>query len=131
MAGRWRKEGVSTVMGVGFLCHSASDPALKAPLTQRRSAYPGRVEVLQVSRPAVRADNRPGPRGTQRPILRLPFGQQDGLLVEQQLQLRTALDVRTPVLLRLGDPVQRGPLREVVLEGVGVGVEVGHRIAIR
>ncbi len=81
------------------MCQATHDPALKAPLTERIPALLGRVEVLQVSRPAVRADNRPGPGGTQRPILRLPCAQQDGLLVERQLQLRTALDVRSPVLL--------------------------------
>ncbi len=87
------------------MCQATRDPALKAPLTERRAARPGRVEVLQVSRPAVNADNTPGPRGTQRPILRLPCAQQDGLPVAQQLQLRTALNVRLPVLLRQVDPV--------------------------
>lgn len=60
------------------------------------------------------------------PILGLPFAQQDGLLIAQQLQLRTALEVRSLVLLRLVDPVQRGPFRAVVLEGVEMGVIVGH-----
>ncbi len=112
--------------GSSFSRHPTLYTALKAPLTERRSAYPGRVEVLQVSRPAVRADNTPGPGGTQRPILRLPCAQQDGLLVEQQLQLRNALDVRSPVLLGLGDPVQRGLFCEVDLEGVDMSVKVEH-----
>ena len=108
------------------MCQATRDPALKAARTQRRSAHPGRVEVLQVSRPAVNADNRPGPGGTQRPILGPPCAQQDGLLVAQQLQLRTALNVRSPVLLRPVDSVQRGPCRAVVLEGVEMGVIGGH-----
>ncbi len=41
-----------------------------------------------------------------------------------QPQLRTALNVRSPVLLGPVDPVQQGPFRAVVLEGVDVGVEV-------
>lgn len=37
------------------------------------------------------------------PILGLPFAQQDGwLVVAYQLQLHTALELRTPVLLQLG-----------------------------
>ncbi len=77
---------------------------LKAAHTERRAAFPGRVEVLQVSRPAVNADNPPGRRGTQRAILGLPCAQQDGLLVEQQLQLRPALEVRSPVVLHTVEP---------------------------
>ncbi len=113
-------------MGVSFLYHTALDPGLEAGRTERRSAYPGRIEVLQVSRPTVNADNTPGPRGTQRPILGPPCAQQDGLLVAHQLQLRPALNVRSPVLLGPVDPVQRGPFREVVLEGLDVGVIGGH-----
>ncbi len=116
--------------GSSFSRHPALYTALEAARTQRRAAYPGRVEVLQVSRPAVNADNTPGPRGTQRPILGLPCAQQDGLLVAQQLQLRNALDVRSPVLLGLGDPVQRGLFREVDLEGVDMGVIVVHEITL-
>ena len=58
------------------------------------------------------------------PILGPPCAQQDGLLVECQLQLRNALDVRSPVLLRLVDPVNGGPCRAGVLEGVDMGVIV-------
>jgi len=54
------------------------DPALKATRTQCRAAHLGRVEVLQLPCAAVKADNRPGPRGTQRPILRPSLAQQDG-----------------------------------------------------
>ncbi len=102
-------------MGVSFLYHTAFNPALKAPLTERRAARPGRVEVLQVSRPAVDADNRPGPGGTARSILCPPLTQQSCLL-----------EIRSPVLLRPVDSVQRGPCRAVVLEGVDRGVRVGH-----
>ncbi len=109
-------------MGVGFLRHSTRNTALEAARTQCRSAYLGRVEMLQLPRPAVNADNTPGPGGTQRPILRPPCAQQDGLLVAHQLQLRPALNVRSPVLLCPVDPVQRGPCRAVVLEGVEMGV---------
>ncbi len=64
------------------------------------------------------------------PILGLPFAQQDGLLVARQLQLRNALDLRSPVLLRLVDPVERGPFRAVVLEGVDMGVKGGHGLQL-
>ncbi len=99
---------------------------LKAAYTEHRAAFPGRVKMLQVSRPAANADNTPGPGGTQRAILGLPCAQQDGLLVAHQLHLRTALDVRSPVLLRPIDAVQRGPFREVVLKNVDMGVKGGH-----
>ena len=59
-----------------------------------------------------------------------PCAHQDGLLIEQQLQLRTALEVRSPVLLGPLDPVQRGPCRAVVLEGVEMGVIAEHEITL-
>jgi len=46
-------EGVSKVMGVGFLRHSTRNPALKTHCAERRVGSLGRVEVLEVSRPAV------------------------------------------------------------------------------
>jgi len=61
-----------------------------------------------------------------RPILSPPRAQQDGLLVERQLQLRPALDVLNPEALCPVDPVQRGPFRAGVLEGVDMGVKVEH-----
>ncbi len=118
------------MMSVGFLCHSTLDPGLKAARTERRAAFPGPIEVLQVSCPAVRADNRSGPGGTPRPILGLPCAQPDGLLIEQQLQLRTALEVRSPVLLRQVDPVQRGLFCKFDLEGVEMCVIVENEITL-
>ena len=110
--------------------HFPHQPPLHALRKTQRTHRPAialrGVEVLQVSRPAVNADNSPGPGGTQRAILGPPCAQQDGLLVKQQLSLRTALNVRSPVLLRTVDPVERGPCRAVVLEDVDMGVMVGH-----
>ncbi len=40
------------------------------------------------------------------------------------------MDIRSPVLLRPGDPVQRGSFRAVVLEGVDMGVIVEHEITL-
>ena len=40
------------VMGGVFLRHSTLDPVLKAARTEHRAAFPGPIEVLQVSCPA-------------------------------------------------------------------------------
>ncbi len=38
-----------------LLCHTTLDSPLEAPRTQRRAAFFGRVEVLQLARPTPRA----------------------------------------------------------------------------